>query len=282
MAAAGAPHGSESIAGIPPQKGKKAVKNVYAHLSHGLDNMAGDPIPVPEGCVYVTFALCGEISHSSYKIMKAFEEPALRDALKDPVKHIKRLTDYFGKSLHVHYPEAEDEASRTYYDTTYNPLLANTVKDEPTCFSKKSGLYKLGDLATYKALAGTVSAKVRENTRPYVTSFPCDSVEENIVRHLYRGSLYPTLEQMLAEYDTASKPMTFATFKKAVKKYKYKQSWAFSLWPGVHYNFVCRGGAQTEENIKNSATKKRRKASAEAAAKLLAKGGGRTRRQRRL
>ena len=277
--AARIPYGSASIAGIASPKGKKAVKNVYAHLGHGRDIVSGIPIPIPEGCVYVTFALCGEISQSSHKIMKAFEDLALAPALRDPVKHLKRLTDYFGETLHVHYPEAEEETSRTYYDTTYNPFLANTIKDEPLCFSKKSGLFKLGDLATYKAPGGMVSAKVQGDLRPYVTSFPCESIEENIIRHIYKGSLYPTLEQMRAEYDAADKPLAFAEMRAAAKKYKYKQSWAFSLWPGVHYNFVCRGKARAEENIKNSPTKKRRKASAEAAAKLLAKGGGNTTRK---
>ena len=253
------------------------MKNVYTHLGHGRDIVSGDPLPVPEGCVYVTIALCGEISQSSHKIMKAFEDPALAPALRDPVKHLKRLTDYFGKTLHVHYPEAEEEASRTYYDTTYNPFLANTVKDEATCFSKKSGLFKLGDLATYRAPGGTVSAKVQADLRPYVASFPCDSIGENIVKHIYKGSLYPTLEQMLAEYDAAPKPLGFAEMRAVAKKYRYKQSWAFSLWPGVHYNFVCRGKARAEENISHSGTRKRRVNSAEAAAKLLGKGGGRTR-----
>ena len=275
--ASGIPKGSASLAGIASPRGKKAVKNVYTHLGHGNDIVSGDPLPVPEGCVYVTFALCGEISQSSHKIMKAFEDPALAAALRDPVKHIKRLTDYFGKTLHVHYPEAEEETSRTYYDTIYNPFLANTVKDEPTCFSKKSGLYKLGDLATYKATGGTVSAKVQADLRPYVASFPCDSIEENILKFIYRGSLFPSLEQILQEYDEVPKPLSFVAMKKIGKAYKYRQSWAFSLWPGVHYNFVCRGKARPEEKIRNSATRKRRNASAEAAAKLLAKGGGRTR-----
>jgi 3-methyladenine DNA glycosylase AlkD len=99
------------------------------------------------------------------------------------------------------------------------------------------------------------------------------------VKYIYKGSLYPTLEQILVDYDAATKPVSFKDMKKIAKPYKYTQSWAFSLWPGVHYNFVCRGHAHAEENVKNSATKKRRLASAEAAAKLVKKGGG-TRRRR--
>jgi hypothetical protein len=77
----------------------KGKKNVYMHLGHASDLI--ETIPVPKGCVYVTFTLCGEISKDSYRILKAFEDPAIRDLLKDPVKHIVRLTEYFGSSLHV-------------------------------------------------------------------------------------------------------------------------------------------------------------------------------------
>ena len=270
---------SKGITGIASPRGKKAVKNVYMNLGHAGDIVAGEPLPVPDGCVYVTFTLCGEVSKYSYKIIRAFEDPAVRDLLHDPVKHIKRLTEYFGDTLHVHYPGAEDPTSRTYYDTNYNPFLAYSVKDHPKCFAKKSGLFKLGDLATYKAPAAMVSAEVHADSRPYTASYPCDSIEEPVVKYIYKGSLYPTLEQILVDYDAATKPVSFKDMKKIAKPYKYTQSWAFSLWPGVHYNFVCRGHAHAEENVKNSATKKRRLASAEAAAKLVKKGGG-TRRRR--
>ncbi len=118
---------------------------------------------------------------------------------------------------------------------------------------------------------------MQADLRPYVASFPCDSIGENIVKHIYKGSLFPRLDQMLAEYDAAPTTLGFTEMRAVAKKYKYKQSWAFSLWPGVHYNFVCRGKARPEENISHSGTRKRRVNSAEAAAKLLAKGGGRTR-----
>jgi hypothetical protein len=260
------PKGSESIVGIPEKRGKK---NVYMHLGHAGDLV--ETLPVPKGCVYVTFTLCGEISKDSYRILKAFEDPAIRDLLKDPVKHIVRLTEYFGSSLHVHYPEAEDPTSRTYFNTKYKPFLSHDVKDHPICFAKKSGLYRLGDLATYKVPAALISSEAHADIRPYTASFPCDDLQESALKYVYKGSLYPTMEQILTEFDSAEKSLTFQKMNQIMKKYKYTQAWAFEKYPGVHYNFVCRGHAHKEENIKNSPILRRRRNSLNAAKKLMSK-----------
>lgn len=271
------PKGGETV-GIASPRGKKAVPNVYMHLGHGSEMVAGDAIPVPAGCVYVTFTLCGEISRDSYRILKAFEDPAVKDLLRDPVKHIKRLTMYFGESLHVHYPEAEDATSRTYYDMKYSPFLAYTIDGNPSCFAKKSGMFRLGDNAVYRAPGGMQAREVQIDSRPYTIDFPCDNIGEDALKYIYKGSLFPTQAQVYTETDAMEKPITFSKLKKAMKAYKYRQSWAFEKFPGVHYNFICRGHARTEDNIVNSGVKRRRAASAEAAARL--RGGTRKLRRR--
>lgn len=243
------------------------MRDAYVSLAHGQEIISDEPIPVPKGCVYVTFAMCGEISTHSYKIMKAFEDASMRDMLRDPVKYLEELTDYFGESLHVHYPEAEDETSRTYYDIKYRPFFGNKVKGHPTCFTKKSGLYELGDIATFKAPASMQSLEVHKDARPYTAAYPCDSIPKNVVKYLYKGSLHPKLEQVPSD-------ITFQAMKHSMKEYTYLQSWAFEKWPGVHYNFACR--VPTE--AKNSPVARRRKMSLNAAKKLLSKSG--TRRSR--
>ena len=263
------PKGAESIAGIASPKGKKAAKNAYMHLGHGKDHVVGEPLSVPAGCVYVTFALCGQVGKDSHRILGAFEDPAIKDLLRDPVRHLKRLTTYFGDTLHVHYPEAEDPTSRTYYDTTYRPFLGYSVKDHATCFAKKSGVYRLGDLATFKAPAALRSSEIHASARDYTAAYSCEEVGEDALKYIYRGSLYPTPDQISAS--------SFKELKKVSKEHEYRQSWAFSVWPGVHYNFVCRGLATKEESIKNSATRKRRRNSLAAAEKLLSRGGSRRR-----
>ena len=240
-------------------------KNVYMNLGHGNDIVKDDPLPVPEGCVYVTFALCGQISTHSHRIMKAFEDPAMKELLRDPVKHLARLTAHFGDTLHVHYPGATDPTSRTYYDAKFTPFLANQVKDK--CFSKKSGLYKLGDIATFKAPAALIAHEVHSDMRNYTATFPCDDIKEPVLKYIYKGSLNPTLEDILKEHDAG--PLSYKKMKAVAKERAYLQSWAFEKWPGVHYNFVCRGSATTEENIKNSATLRRRRRSLSASKKLV-------------
>jgi hypothetical protein len=266
--------GSETVAGIASPRGKKAIPNVYTHLGHGSEVVAGEALPVPAGCVYVTFTLCGEVSRDSYRILKAFEDPAVSNLLHDPVKHLRRLTDYFGESLHVHYPEAEDPTSRTYYDMKYNPLLGYTIDGNPTCFSKKSGLFRLGDNAVYRAPGGMQAREVQIDSRPYTIDFPCDNISEDHLKYIYKGSLFPTLAQVHSETDPMEKPITFSKLKKAMKAYKYRQSWAFEKFPGVHYNFICRGHGRGEENIVNSGIKRRRVASGEAATGLLSRTVG--------
>jgi hypothetical protein len=198
--------------------------------------------------------------------MKAFEDPAVRDLLRDPVKHVGLLTEHFGETLHIHYPEAEDPASRTYYDAKYKPFLANEVKGHG-CFSKKSGLYRLGSVSSFKAPASMISPQVHPDIRSYTASFPCDDIEEPVLKFIYKGSLHPTLKDILEEYDAG--PLTFKKMKAIAREQAYLQSWAFENWPGVHYNFVCRGSASKEENITNSATLRRRRNSVSASRKLL-------------
>ena len=82
------PKGAETVVGIASPRGKKAVPNVYTHLGHGSEMVAGDAIPVPAGCVYVTFTLCGEVSKDSYRILKAFEDPAVKDLLTTENKEV--------------------------------------------------------------------------------------------------------------------------------------------------------------------------------------------------
>lgn len=258
------------------------MRDAYVSLAHGQEIISDEAIPVPKGCVYVTFAMCGEISTHSYKIMKAFEDTSMRVMLRDPVKYLEELTDYFGESLHVHYPEAEDETSRTYYDIKYRPFFGNKVKGHPRCFTKKSGLYRLGDIATYKAPGSMQSLEVHKDARPYTAAYPCDSIPQNVVKYLYKGSLHPTLEEAIsatatsvtAISATATSAITFQAMKHSMKEYTYLQSWAFEKWPGVHYNFACR--VPTEP--KNSPVARRRKMSINAAKKLLSKSG--TRRSR--
>ena len=255
------------------------MRHAYVSLAHGQEIISDEPIPIPKGCVYVTFAMCGEISTHSYKIMKAFDDISMRDMLRDPVKYLEELTDYFGESLHVHYPEAEDETSRTYYDIKYRPFFGNKVKGHATCFTKKSGLYRLGDIATFKAPVSMQSLEVHKDARPYTAAYPCESIPQNVVKYLYKGSLHPTLEEAMSGTAMSAAAMSataisFQAMKHSMKEYTYLQSWAFEKWPGVHYNFACR--VPTE--AKKSPVARRRKMSINAAKRLLSKSG--TRRSR--
>ena len=151
----------------------------------------------------------------------------------------------------------------------YSPLLGYTVDGNPSCFSKKSGIFRLGDNAVYRAPGGMQAREVHIDSRPYTIDFPCDNIGEDALKYIYKGSLFPTLAQVHSETDPMEKPITFAKLKTAMKAYRYRQSWAFEKFPGVHYNFICRGHARAEENIVNTGIRRRRAASAEAATIML-------------
>jgi hypothetical protein len=50
------------------------------------------------------------------------------------------------------------------------------------------------------------------------------------VKYIYKGSLYPTLGQILSDYDAAPKPVSFKEMKK-IKKMKTRWATIFKTYP---------------------------------------------------
>lgn len=268
------PKGFETIRTVPA----KIPKNVYTTIGHGREYISDEPIPVPPGCVYVTIALCGVVSTEKEinKLLDAFTDPKIRDKLRDPVTNLKQLTTLFGESLHVHYPEAENETSRTYFDTGYYPLAGDSTSGE--CRSVKSGLYRIGDVDSFrppKNIIVSESGKLR-----YLAKLDCKNIEPPILRFLYSGALYPTIDIINRDLPIGRK-LSYNLLAHEISKCRFSQSWAFSKFPGVHYNFICRSGTNITGNVPNVPTSlqnridKRRRNSKTAANLLIAaaKGG---------
>lgn len=260
-----------------------AVPKVYTVMGHGSEMISEiPPIPVPAGCVYVTFAICGNTTQGAYRILDAFANDDIRELLRYPVENIKKLTEYFGESLHVHYPEAENETSRTYFDVRYSPFAHfNTPK--LGCFAYKSGLYNMDANVEFMP-DENLMVRLTEILK-YGIKFDCDSIEPEILKLLYNGSLYPTLDTIVGDIDPA-RAITYKLLKHEITKFKFSQSWAFRMFPGVHYNFVCRSHSLPNENntgrsaaVANRITRRRRN-SLNAATLLLSKSGGKKRSMR--
>lgn len=272
------PKGFETIVGFPISE----PKNVYTTLGHGREFVSETLLDVPAGCVYVTFAVCGDVSKEPQKILDAFSNPKIREKLRDPVKHLKELTTLFGETLHVHYPEAEDPTSRTYFDVRYLPFAGFSAK--PDCWSLKSGMYKMGDVNDF--LAPNNIKKGTTSLFKYGAKLDCAHINTKALKYIYNGAVYPKLDIVTRDISVKRK-LSYKLLRYEVAKCRFTQSWAFSKFPGVHYNFICRSHSYPDEevNIANAVrnrTERRRRNSMVAANLLLRKSGGvKTRRQRK-
>ena len=273
------PKGSETVRGFPPSH----PKSVYTSLGHGREFVSETPLDVPPGCVYVTFAVCGSTSKEPFKILDAFLNPSVREKLRDPVTNLKELTKVFGETLHVHYPEAEDPTSRTYFDVRYLPFASFSDKSKD-CWSLKSGLYRMGDVGDFWA-----PDNIKKGSGPlfkYGAKLDCSIIAPKALKYLYSGALYPKLDIVLRDIGV-ERNLSYKMLRHEITKCRFTQSWAFSKFPGVHYNFICRSHSYPDEEIAISnavknRTDRRRRNSKTAANLLLSKtvGGKRNTRRR--
>lgn len=246
---------------VKPVAPLKRKAHVYMNMGHSSELMSDEPIPVPAGCVYVTFAICGLTTTEGFKILRAFSDSNIRKMLHDPVNYVHELTAYFGESLHIHYPEATNAASRTYYDVRYTPL-ADFYRGK--CLAVKSGLYKMGDVSDFSAPPDLATED--EGRKDFMIEYNCNTVSYHVLSYLYSKALYPNKRAILNSFD--GRPISNEMLGNELKKYRYSQSWAFSKFPGVHYNFVCRGHGDNKKYVNHT---RRRVAESRAAASELLK-----------
>lgn len=243
----------------------KRKKRVYMSMGHSSEIIGDALLPVPPGCVYVTFAICGEATGEAYRILAAFGDPVIRKMLHDPVLWAKELTAYFGETLHIHYAEADTEAGRTYYDARIVPF-AGFIRGR--CMAVKSGLYLLGKPSSFVAPSGAEKADLNK----FMVDIDCHQVSKSDLRFLYSGSLYPEKKQLVADL---IRPLTYDLLENAARKFRYTQSWAFSQFPGVHYNFLCR----SHKLVRRSSRRVARVAASRTAASTLLKNRASTKKR---
>jgi hypothetical protein len=240
----------------------KRKKHVYMTMAHSSEIMSDKPLYVPSGCVYVTFAICGQTTKDAFKILQGFSDSKIRRMLHDPVKYIHELTSYFGESLHIHYPEADNETSRTYYDVTYTPY---TGFYRGKCLAVKSGLYKLGTITDF-TVPSNLATEYDKGRKEYMIEFDCNKISYQALTYLYSKSIYPNKREIINSFK--GRPISSELLDNELKKHRYSQSWAFTKFPGVHYNFVCRGHGDNKKYVNHT---RRRVAESQAAASELLK-----------
>jgi hypothetical protein len=207
--------------------------NVYYMSSHGCDTT--ELLDVPEGCIYITFALCGNDTYFTKehrRFLKMFSENS--ELLKNPIKNIIELQKIFGQNLHIHYPDAIDPNMRKYMNNNFTSFLGWDINNEKISgsYAKISGLYSIGTDMT-ESFPNTLKI---EDENFYKLS---NTITKEDINNLYKNSLYPTKRDIIDIFHQYDK--SYSDFSSNIDTiFNIDQKTLFHYFPGIHYNFVCR------------------------------------------
>lgn len=225
-------------------------KQVYFMSGHGCDEL--DEKLVPPGCVYVTFKECGlfamaenDPKNPTYIFFKMFSEN--NALLKDPVANYEKLKEIFGRTLHIHYPEAPHEENRTYTDVEYTTFMNwNSSDDFPYPRACRSGLFKLGTNLFFND--GSFFKFFKNKLYGDDTIEVINKEELEVVFADSDPELYTDTMNELFDEKTASTLQLYSTVSNMFGSSKVSQSNLFEARPGIYYNFVCRSLCETKNS----------------------------------
>jgi hypothetical protein len=220
---------------INPENG---LPMVYIPITHAEDTLFEKP--VPPNCVYVTVEECGKTTNATLtsKLLNAFkDEPhGMLVMIRDPVKYRRELMAYFGRSLHVHWPDAEHPGNRTYLDSIHHPC-SGWNEFTKKCYITKSGIYNLDNRTNFDLDIRDITKKMNE----LVPNLDCLNITDENLHYIYNDSIFPSLNIVRRKLEFVDRPITYNTLNTQIESFNFTQSWAFKMFPGIHYNFSCRG-----------------------------------------
>jgi hypothetical protein len=213
---------------------------VYTINGHGEDLLFEKP--VPPGCVYVTMEECGKTAKllDFSRLLMAFQDKpvGILKKLRDPVKYRFELMAHFGRSFHVHYPEATDPKDRTYLENIHSPWLGWQTS-RTKCKLYKSGVYNLNNGVDFDI--ELIEAENGDKEYTGGKDSDCLDIKMDDVSYMYNESLFPTFDMVNRDPDITGEPkLLFNNMEKYLNNFEFTQSWAFKMFPGIHYNFACR------------------------------------------
>jgi hypothetical protein len=208
------------------------IPRVFCTMGHGCefvpDQNVGNPVDietfqVPEGCTFVTLEVVGIMSSDLPKILVAFRDPMWAKALRYPDNDMIReiLTEYcdIGKDRPNHISSvirvrnAGERFTNTHIDL-WCPVAGHIFK---------SGTYELGNVPTDEPI---VQPMTPEELALYTSnSLTPAALSPERRAQLYRGSVFPTVDQINAGVQTG---------------YRYIDLMTNHIGPGVYYHFACR------------------------------------------
>ena len=154
----------------------QALPNVFCTMGHGCDILNEDRKIVPDGCKYITSEICGMASVDLPKILFAFTDPLLKDALQYPdhPKILSVLNEYF--KLPAGSPLRVRNAGDSYTDSII------TLWGNAGWGYFKSGIYQLGGVPEGSLYNdGTYNVMAKDHPR---------EVNDDLYHFIYNGSIW--------------------------------------------------------------------------------------------
>lgn len=152
----------------------QALPNVFCTMGHGCDMINEDRNIVPDRCKYITSEICGMASVDLPKILFAFTDPLLKDALQYPdhPKILSVLNEYF--KLPAGSPLRVRNAGDSYTDS-----IITLWADAGNGYFK-SGIYQLGSVPEGEIYRDGIPGVMAKN-------HPRE-VSEELYQFIYNGS----------------------------------------------------------------------------------------------
>lgn len=177
---------------------------VYFFEGHSCD--MGIERTIPEDCLYVTIALCGNaISNAKLKHFYSIDS----DLLQDPVKHKRAIERHLGLPIQINKP------GDTYSDISYStPLFFKVTLSN-------------GKLKTFVSPSGLQNVYLKEKL--YV-----DTSDPELKKKVFQYSILPQIED-IPDADDIEEAWKVTILQSQLFEYK-----------GIFYNVSCRGPCNEE------------------------------------
>ena len=211
----------------------KPKPNIYTMIAHGCDTP--EELPVPEGCVYVTLALCMDkvyvdMGSEFVKFMGMFNRPTgtygtgipYGELFADPVRYKDILESVFGNDIHVHHPGAAHPADRTYVNAHFEGLM-EFDDNEDGIRIYNSGLQQIDD---------------KDSKFLLIENYKYPQTPLSVFLNKFNDSRFPTRVEVEAAIGSETDGRELVKIVK--QRFSIDQKTLFENFKGIHYNFVCR------------------------------------------
>lgn len=232
--------------------------NVFFYLGHGSDICTDDGgldiRKVPDNCMLITQTVCGLVNDIPPAIIRKFIDPANRDIWMNPIAHIEELKAFFGQfpNIHIHLPGCSYVNSSFSALSDFETEQSNNTLEEIYTHRVNVGLSGL--LSLQGANTIPLDNEYIDNKRLVLNKYQGETyIPFATVQQFYPGSIFPPAIQKKEEgsFFPASHiqlnvdndgDVKFEEFKEEIYRIanQFPISRLMELYPGIHYNFLCR------------------------------------------